>query len=266
MKRDRIIFANGFAANDDHINNIWINTTKELELISEKLNYSNNGWISHWSRRWEFPWAFHAISYLYPREQTLPRVISGEIFTALETGSGFTEFPFWLAANGWTVTGTDVDASCEIKWAKMVRNAEFPSGPPKFQISDMEQLGFSDNLFDMVYSISAIEHTADPVKAVSEMIRVVRPGGAIIFTCDICNAGQQGLGRTEFEEIQFLLGDTVAPLLPCRHVLPGGLLTSTWKQKQIDGFLRSSAKGLLSDLGLYLRNEIAVFAFLGTKR
>lgn len=46
-------------------------------------------------------------------------------------------------------------------------------------LGDAENLPFPANSFDLVYSWGVLHHTPDTVKAVEEIYRVVRPGGAI---------------------------------------------------------------------------------------
>ncbi len=44
---------------------------------------------------------------------------------------------------------------------------------------DMERLSYGDNFFDIVHCVNALDHTTDPVKALKEMYRVLKPGGFI---------------------------------------------------------------------------------------
>jgi SAM-dependent methyltransferase len=46
-----------------------------------------------------------------------------------------------------------------------------------------ERLPFNDDRFDVVLSNEVIEHVADDRQAVSEMVRVVKPGGRIVIFC-----------------------------------------------------------------------------------
>jgi ubiquinone/menaquinone biosynthesis C-methylase UbiE len=53
----------------------------------------------------------------------------------------------------------------------------------KFKIEDAINLKFPDNSFDIVYSISVIEHIyKNYTKAILEMIRVCKPGGLLYLT------------------------------------------------------------------------------------
>jgi len=48
--------------------------------------------------------------------------------------------------------------------------------------TDACDLGFPDQSFDTIVSSECIEHTPDPIKAIEEMVRVLKPGGTLIFT------------------------------------------------------------------------------------
>lgn len=53
----------------------------------------------------------------------------------------------------------------------------------RFNLEDGTQLSYQDNSFDLVYSISVIEHIYEKyVEAVKEMIRVLKPGGHLYLT------------------------------------------------------------------------------------
>ncbi len=49
----------------------------------------------------------------------------------------------------------------------------------RFILAVAEALPFRSESFDLVYCFSALEHVLDEARAVAEMIRVVRPGGAV---------------------------------------------------------------------------------------
>lgn len=52
-----------------------------------------------------------------------------------------------------------------------------------FRVGLCEKLSFVNQRFDLVYSSYTLEHVLDPDKAVSEMIRVVKPNGLIVIIC-----------------------------------------------------------------------------------
>ncbi|OJJ50675.1 hypothetical protein ASPZODRAFT_148131 [Penicilliopsis zonata CBS 506.65] len=48
-----------------------------------------------------------------------------------------------------------------------------------FQVGDIHSLEFPDNTFDVVHVHQVLQHIADPVQALREMRRVVKPGGIV---------------------------------------------------------------------------------------
>ncbi|THC96080.1 hypothetical protein EYZ11_004453 [Aspergillus tanneri] len=49
-----------------------------------------------------------------------------------------------------------------------------------FQVGDIHSLEFPDNTFDIVHVHQVLQHIADPVQALREMRRVVKPNGGIV--------------------------------------------------------------------------------------
>jgi SAM-dependent methyltransferase len=63
------------------------------------------------------------------------------------------------------------------------------------QIMDARRLRYEDETFDFIYSCSSIEHfgrTEDVAQAAREMGRVLRPGGLISISTEICIQGNAG--------------------------------------------------------------------------
>ncbi|MBN2008126.1 methyltransferase domain-containing protein [candidate division KSB1 bacterium] len=55
--------------------------------------------------------------------------------------------------------------------------ARFPDPIINYARMDARQLEFSPNSFDVAYSIAVFEHIQEPIDALKEMIRVIKPGG-----------------------------------------------------------------------------------------
>lgn len=86
----------------------------------------------------------------------------------------------WAAEQGARAYGVDISPP-------VVRRARaaFASGPAMSEtlrgtIGDVRALPFADGSFDAVYSMGTIEHFDETVLAVSEIARVLRPGGRAI--------------------------------------------------------------------------------------
>ena len=55
----------------------------------------------------------------------------------------------------------------------------------KFSCQDIEQLTFADESFDLFITVDVLEHVLRPDRAMLEISRVLRPGGAHVFTVPI---------------------------------------------------------------------------------
>lgn len=51
-----------------------------------------------------------------------------------------------------------------------------------FQLANLEKLTFQSNFFDLVFCNEVIEHTKNDYKAVSELWRVLKPGGYLVIS------------------------------------------------------------------------------------
>jgi ubiquinone/menaquinone biosynthesis C-methylase UbiE len=49
----------------------------------------------------------------------------------------------------------------------------------RFEVGDVYALGFADASFDVVFAHQVLQHLGDPVAALREMLRVLRPGGHV---------------------------------------------------------------------------------------
>lgn len=120
---------------------------------------------------------------------------------ALDVGSGRSTFPTYLLEHGLTraMTTLDLDSAHERQWDDNVRDAQ-AAGVDHVQGSMLE-LPFAAGAYDLVTCISAIEHldgspkqgterpphdrfVDDTRRAITEMARVVAPGGLLFVTTD----------------------------------------------------------------------------------
>lgn len=98
----------------------------------------------------------------------------------LEIGSGAGAHSALFAAHGARVTAVDLTPERVRATAKKLKLIQGGSGTPNVALrADAERLPFADESFDVVYSNGVLHHTSDTRKAVSEAIRVLRPGGQL---------------------------------------------------------------------------------------
>lgn len=109
---------------------------------------------------------FNRISNFYP--------IDGR--KVLEVGSGWGGICVEFAHAGGVVTGIEPDEE-ELQISKLLNQVE--NTGINFVQGCGENLPFADNSFDIVICNSVIEHVANVSKVISEMLRVLRPGGVI---------------------------------------------------------------------------------------
>ena len=76
-----------------------------------------------------------------------------------------------------TVLGIDI--SDEIINKARIASEEFDFDNCSFDTGDTYHLDFADNTFDIVHAHQLLQHLTDPIAAIKEMKRVVRPGGVV---------------------------------------------------------------------------------------
>lgn len=102
----------------------------------------------------------------------------------LDMASGCGTCVFYGLMNGYDMHGIDPEG-----WKhrfNIMKAKEF--GYPNEWIERLhvgvgERLPFEDDYFDYVTSYQTLEHVQNPLRVISEMVRVTRPGGAIQISC-----------------------------------------------------------------------------------
>jgi SAM-dependent methyltransferase len=111
---------------------------------------------------------------LEPYIRTFARFHEGKGKKVLEVGVGAgTDFVNWVRA-GADATGIDLTS----EGVSLTRERLALEGLHATVLQgDAERLPFPDNSFDLVYSYGVVHHSPDTARAVSEIHRVLRPGG-----------------------------------------------------------------------------------------
>ena len=125
----------------------------------------------------------------------------------------------WLAEHTpATVVATDLLSTEIERWRRLIRAAD-PSGRRYHRLTletaDGTALGYEDESFDVAYSVSVIEHIpgSGDSKAMSELARVLRPGGLLILTFPYRKTSRRSGSSTTFTA-SAIEGE---PLFFCRH-------------------------------------------------
>jgi ubiquinone/menaquinone biosynthesis C-methylase UbiE len=97
----------------------------------------------------------------------------------LELGCGPGHLSIRMARQlGLDVTGLDLEpAMIEVARANAERQSDNNRRQPAFVVGDVASLPFPDRSFDLVVSTLSMHHWADPKAGLSEIGRVIRPGG-----------------------------------------------------------------------------------------
>jgi SAM-dependent methyltransferase len=77
--------------------------------------------------------------------------------------------------------------------------SEYESSDSSVRHEDLLQLSYNDATFDLVLHSDTIEHVPDIRRALSELWRVLKPGGAMIFSIPIGRDGRDTLVRAKFQ-------------------------------------------------------------------
>jgi len=95
---------------------------------------------------------------------------------------------------------------------------------------NMEHLTFDDAVFDLVIHQSVLEHVRRPALALRECLRVMRPGGWLIFEVPVCDYWVEGIRPSTVLRVD-TSGTEDVPLLPHFYHLdplrPEGVLVYT---------------------------------------
>jgi 2-polyprenyl-3-methyl-5-hydroxy-6-metoxy-1,4-benzoquinol methylase len=127
----------------------------------------------NWSKVWEYPWVwFNGLSQIEWKNCSL-----------LDIGSELSPMPWFLASLSANVTLTETGRQWIPQWQSICALANLPV---HWQIVSTEELPFVDESFDVVTSFSVLEHQGDKKKAVNEVARVLKPGGLLAVSFDIC--------------------------------------------------------------------------------
>jgi ubiquinone/menaquinone biosynthesis C-methylase UbiE len=133
---------------------------------------SPTGWSAlHWSRQGEYPWVLRNLSGL-PKTSSI-----------LDVGGGCTLDRFLARhVDSLTVVDTDPKALTHFQATAELQNIK----TMQFIQGDARDLPIPDDVFDIVLSVSVIEHIPGScATCFAELVRVCKPGGLVLCTMDV---------------------------------------------------------------------------------
>jgi ubiquinone/menaquinone biosynthesis C-methylase UbiE len=112
--------------------------------------------------------------------ETVLDLLGDKPLSVLEAGCGTGRFTYNMARAGHRVTGLDYSPAMLETCAK--RGAE-EGGAENVELVEgsIFELPFDDNTFDAVLSVHVLMHLPEHDAALLELLRVVKPGGLVIF-------------------------------------------------------------------------------------
>jgi ubiquinone/menaquinone biosynthesis C-methylase UbiE len=123
--------------------------------------------------------------------------------TVLDVGTGRGRFAIAFAeAGAERVVAVDISPHM-LGLARESANRWKVSDKISFEIGDLEGLKYPDNSFDIVCGMSVSCHLPYPEKGISELVRVCKVGGLIVFDAPINEPPRQGPYWKSFTEAEF---------------------------------------------------------------
>lgn len=87
-----------------------------------------------------------------------------------------------------------------LKLSQGLRYSEYGSTQPGIPSEDLLNLTYEDKSFDLVVNSDVLEHVPDVARALSEIIRILKPGGLYIFTVPVVWTQVQTRLRAEIDK------------------------------------------------------------------
>ena len=179
--------------------------------------------FADWSKVWEYPWLwFHGLSQ---RDWSGQRLV--------DLGSEISPMPWFLATLGARVTLIETDPQWIPRWEALRRQLDVDV---EWHIVDSERLPLADAQADALTSFSVIEHQPDKRRALDEVARVLKPGGLLAISFDICEP-EMGMTFPEWNGRALTLREFEESVWE-HPTLDGGGSLPAWNLDEIPAFRR----------------------------
>lgn len=147
----------------------WVSFMEELNDVARRGGLAE---YKTYSRIWEYPWLWFQLESL-----------ANQNLRVLDAGSERSPFPWFLAIRGFEVIVSDISLDYWGMWRAASKKL---GAAPKLQILDSQNLNVPTASIDIYESISIIEHVPNKTAALAEAARVLKPGGLLLLTFDVC--------------------------------------------------------------------------------
>lgn len=148
--------------------------------------------LHQWSRQWEYPFVFDQIKSCFENKNAEKNI--------LDAGSGVTFFPYYIKEKHAAAKVYCCDYDCSLDETFKNINSKI-GNKVDFSCSTIQQTGFKNSYFDIIYCISVLEHTNTYTEIIDEFYRILKPNGKLIVTFDISLDGSRDIPINKAEEL-----------------------------------------------------------------
>ncbi|MFA4990103.1 MAG: methyltransferase domain-containing protein [Candidatus Omnitrophota bacterium] len=134
----------------------------------------------------------------------------------LEIGASFSYASFKFAQKGCSVVATDISNYLKVS-GLFVGKAYYDR-----MFSDMHNIPFIDNTFDMVFAAAVLHHSKNLKKVFSEIYRVLKPGGRLVLINETSRGVLERIHPVYKEMEEKGYGDTAYTLIEWSKAARGG--------------------------------------------
>lgn len=197
---------------------LFLEIEKYADAFLKKFNFLKDhySWVKdpfhQWSRQWEYPFIYSRINEYLNNNKCNKACV-------LDAGAGITFFPYLLSELNAVdqIVCQDIDQQLSGLYRQV--NTECQQTSPVLSVGELQRLQFRSNTFDIVYSISVLEHTDNYLEIVKEFNRVLKKNGILILTFDI---GLDGVSDISPDGAQDLL-DSMNQYFQCEDYSPDAI-------------------------------------------
>lgn len=177
--------------------------------------------FTNWSKIWEYPWIW--FNALYKVQWPQKHLV--------DIGSEISPMPWLIAMLGARVTLIETDGQWIPLWEKLKERLRVDV---HWHIVTDETLPFPDMSADVVTSFSVIEHQPDKTRGINEINRILKPGGILAVSFDICEP-EMGMSFPEWNGTALTMPEFESVIW--RHPAFGNSASPEWNREDIASFL-----------------------------
>jgi ADP-heptose:LPS heptosyltransferase/SAM-dependent methyltransferase len=173
---DLSLFNNRFPEEQlDTLKDIYRSADIDFKGVSSSSHNLHSGSYVHASKNWEYLYVLNAIKEIDSEKRII------------DVGAGRGALQVYLSGTSWDVSSVDLSFSEHLHDGHECRHTFLKTygGKIHFRFGSIFNLPFPDNHFDVVVSVSVIEHLKNKEFALYELLRVLKPGGLLVLTYDI---------------------------------------------------------------------------------